>query len=204
MADRNQQITVVLTGVHSFYRVELSAFQLKAWLRMLEGFESDQITRAFEMHMSDPTSGQFIPKPADVFKHLHGTQTDCAAIAWSKVLIAIQQVGSWKTVVFDEGAIHAAIEDMGGWPAVCVTTVDELPFVERRFCTAYKAHLARGSTYPPKLIGNTDATNAAGGFASQPPVLIGNPEQCRQVLACGSATHRAQISVQQIAGLLPG
>jgi Domain of unknown function (DUF6475) len=204
MADRNAQIVAVLTGVHSFYRVELSAFQARAWLRMLEGFEVEQVNRAFEAHMMDPTGGQFLPKPADVVKHLQGTQADRAALAWSKVLEAIQRVGGYATVAFDEAAIHCAIEDMGGWPAVCATRVDELPFVERRFCTAYRAHLKAGGAHPARLQGITDQTNAAGGYAAQAPVLIGNPEQCQAVIAAGSATHRAQITVQQIAGLLPG
>lgn len=204
MADRATQILTLLAGVHAFYRVELTEFQAKAWLRVLDGFDVEQVTKAFDAHLVDPQAGQYPPKPADVIRQMHGTQTDRAALAWSKVLSAIQRVGGYSTVVFDEGVIHAAIDDLGGWPAVCATRIDELPFIERRFGQAYRAHLKAGSPYAPRLQGIHDQSNAVGGYAAQAPVLIGNPEQCRQVIASGSVTHRTQITVQQIAGLLPG
>lgn len=202
--NRSQRILAILAGTFSFYGAELTEFQAKAWLRVLEGFEVDQVAKAFDLHMMDPSAGQFKPKPADVIKQLQGTQGDRAAVAWSKVLRAIQGVGSWQTVVFDEGAIHAAIEDMGGWPTLCAGTTAELPFIEKRFCTAYKAHLQRGTAYLPKLAGAIDVANAAAGFESVAPVLIGDPVQARRVLENGSTTHRVRFTMQQVAGLITG
>ena len=46
---------------------------------------------------------------------LDGTVTDRAALAWGKVLEAMSSVGAYSDVVFDDPAIHAAIEDCGGW-----------------------------------------------------------------------------------------
>jgi hypothetical protein len=201
---RAQQIVGILAGVYSFYRADLTEFHIKAWNRVLQGYEVEQIAKAFDLHLVDPSAGQFLPKPADVVKQLQGTQTDRAALAWSKVLEAVQRVGGYTTVAFDEGAIHAAIEDLGGWPQVCAMTYEELPHIERRFGIAYRAHLKAGGSYPGLLRGRTDLDNMMRGFPPSKPVLIGNPDDALRVMMDGTAGIRVQITAQPIAGLLAG
>lgn len=203
MNDRTRLVGI-LTGVYSFYRTDLTEFQLSAWLRVLDGVDVERIAKAFDAHLMDPSAGQFLPKPADLVRQLQGTQTDRAALAWSKALQAIQRVGAYASVVFDEPAIHCAVEDLGGWPALCATTYDELPHVERRFCAAYRAHLKGGTAHPPRLPGLAEQHNAIGGHASQPPELIGDEAAARAVMAGG--THRPRIAsspIASLAGLLP-
>lgn len=193
----------LVKGVHSFYSQDVSEFAAQIWWNAMRGYTIDQVRKAFNVHAADPKAGQFMPKPADLIRVLDGTQDDRSALAWSKVFGAIQRVGSYQTVVFDEGAIHAAIEDLGGWPKVCATKMDELPFVEKRFCAAYRAHLKAGSAYPARLIGIVDQTNAARGHGLQDPVLIGNASAARQVLAVGSYTQAQPMTIHKIASLIP-
>ena len=60
----------------------------------------------------------------------------------------MQRVGAYRSVAFDDGAIHAAIEDMGGWPAVCRGKADELPFLQKRFTDLHRAYSSR-----PEFVG---------------------------------------------------
>lgn len=193
----------LVKGVHSFYSQDVSEFAAQIWWNAMRGYSIEQVRKAFNAHAADPKSGQFMPKPADLIRVLDGTQDERSALAWSKVFGAIQRVGSYQTVVFDEGAIHAAIEDLGGWPKVCATKMDELPFVEKRFCAAYRAHLKAGSPYPARLVGIVDQTNAARGHGLLDPVLIGNASAARQVLAVGSYTQAQPITMHKLSGLLP-
>ena len=202
-AEDKRAFWTLVKGVHSFYSQDVSEFAAQVWWNAMQGYSIDQVRRAFDKHAADPKSGQFMPKPADLIRVLDGTQDDRAALAWSKVLSAIQRVGAYATVVFDEGAIHAAIEDLGGWPKACATKFEELPFVEKRFCAAYRAHLKAGSAYPGKLPGIADQSNVAGGFGTQEPVLIGNPEQARQVLAVGAYTNGKAIPLSKASALIP-
>lgn len=202
MNDTKQKIATI-AGAYAFYRLELSDTVLKAWLRLLAHFDAEQVAKAFDEHLLDPSAGQFVPKPADIVKHLQGTQTDRAALAWSKTLQAIERVGGHQSVAFDDPAIHTAIEDLGGWPAITATTYDELPHLERRFCTAYKAHQKAGTPHPPHLAGHAEIGNRTSGRRVAPPVLIGDPGAAERVRLAGSHSP-ARIGAQSVAGLLAG
>ncbi len=130
-ADR-AQFFKVLGGVYDFYSRDLSTFAGQVWWQSCERFDFEQVTKAFSAHLMDAEHGRFLPKPADLVRVLQGTRTDRSLMAWAKVLDAIQRVGAYASVCFDDGLIHAAIEDMGGWVALCRCTNDDLPFLQKR------------------------------------------------------------------------
>ena len=197
-----EPFAALLRDVLAFYRQDLSPFAVSVWWQSCSGFELGQIRKAMTAHAMDPERGQFAPKPADIVRQLHGTQTDRSLIAWGKVLEAIKRVGAYQSVVFDDGAIHAAIEDMGGWPAVCRTDNDDLPFVQRRFCEAHRAYSRRSDiAYPPKLIGESEQRNAVHGFRSAAPALVGDPEKAQRVASNG--VHGGKVRITHAASLAP-
>jgi hypothetical protein len=112
------------------------------------------------------------------------------------VLDAAQRVGAYRSVAFDEPAIHAAIEDVGGWIVMCRTGVDELPHLERRFCASYRAYLAPGKLthWPPVMLGEADLHNRLHGYAGCDPVYIGDEAKAREVFATGALGSRTQVS----------
>lgn len=193
----------VLAGTYDFYGRELSTFAGQVWLQACESFDLEQVTGALSRHLMDPERGAFLPKPSDIVRQLHGTNTDRGLIAWGKVLDAIQRVGAYQTVCFDDGVIHAVVEDMGGWPKLCRGTVDELPFTQRRFCETYRAYAGRPSVaYPARLIGESEQLNGPKGHASAPPLLVGDPKRAAGVLRTGGATPKTQITSAGAAALL--
>jgi hypothetical protein len=143
----------------------------------------------------DPERGMFAPKPADIVRQLQGTHGDRALMAWAKVHEAMSHVGSYKSVAFDDAAIHAAIEDMGGWCAVACSTVDELPFTQRRFCDTYRSYSQRpGFAYPPSLPGLHELQNRGDGRPVAQPLLVGDPARCAAVMNGGAQGARVQIT----------
>jgi hypothetical protein len=192
----------VLSGVHDFYGRDLSKFAVAVWLQACETFDVEQVTKALSAHLMDAERGQFMPKPADIVRQLQGTNTDRSLIAWGKVMDACQRVGAYTSVCFDDGIIHAAIEDMGGWVKLCRSNTDELGYLQKRFCDAYKAYAGRSDvTFPALLAGEHDIGNAARGYRAKPPVLIGNPERAKRVLLAGTNEQKTQIT-HVSAGLL--
>lgn len=192
----------VLSGVHDFYGRDLSKFAVAVWLQACETFDVEQVTKALSAHLMDAERGQFMPKPADIVRQLQGTNTDRSLIAWGKVMDACQRVGAYTSVCFDDGVIHAAIEDMGGWVKLCRSNTDELGYLQKRFCDAYKAYAGRGDVaFPALLAGEHDIGNAARGYRTKPPVLIGNPERAKRVLLTGTNEPKTQIT-HVSAGLL--
>ncbi len=180
-ADRAKFLEV-LAGVHGFYRQELSKFAAEVWEQACTGFEVEQFTKALSAHLMDPERGQFMPKPADIVRQLQGTQTDRSLLAWGRVLKAMESIGAYTDVDFQDPAIHAAVEDAGGWVTICRTTYDELPFVQRRFTEAYKAYVRSPAVdVPIKLLGQHSIANAAIGQAGAEPSRIAAPKSMRAI-----------------------
>jgi hypothetical protein len=76
---------------------------------------------------------------------------------------------------------------MGGWIALGTRQEKEWPFVSKEFENRYRGYRTQGiSEYPKALMGLAEAQNSQHGFASQPPVLIGEAVKARQVLKGGT------------------
>jgi hypothetical protein len=176
----------LLSDAMAFYRQDVSEFALGVWWEACRRYDLEQVSKAMTAHAMDPERGQFAPKPADIVRQLDGTQTDRSLVAWGKVLEAMRSVGAYSSIDFGDRAIHAAITDMGGWPTVCRSQVDELPFLQRRFCDSYRAYMRRPEVDAPlRLAGQHETDNArlpnvkvqvacVGGTRPQQPQLEGD------------------------------
>lgn len=190
-----EKFSELLTDALAFYRRDVSTFALTVWWQACQPFAFEQVAKALTAHAMDAEQGRFPPMPADIVKQLAGTRTDRSLIAWGKVLDAAQRVGAYTSVCFDDGLIHAAIEDVGGWVTLCRTDIDELPFVQKRFCDSYKAYSMRPDVkYPALLAGEHDAANVLRGFGAKAPTLIGDPQKAATVYRSGSDMPKTQIT----------
>ena len=185
----------LITQALAFYRQDVSVFSLTVWWQACQPFALEQVSKAFTAHAIDAERGRFPPMPADIVKHLQGTQTDRSLLAWGKALEAIQRVGAYQSVGFDDPAIHAAVEDLGGWVAICRSTMQELPHLQRRFTEAHRAYCGRpGFAFPAYLIGESEAANRMAGKRSAPPVLIGDATKAAEVMRLGRSGARSAIT----------
>lgn len=195
----------MLGAVASLYGRELSRDLLAIYWQALAPYDLAQVRRALDRHVRNPDAGQYMPKPADLLRMLDGTPTDAAMSAWAKVERAIRLVGGNESVVFDDPLIHRCIADLGGWIRLCETKTEDMPFRARDFQTMYAGFHGRRELppFPPALAGRFEAYNGAHGHAVDPPVLIGDQEACRAVLAGGQTSH-LQIFRQNASGSPPG
>jgi hypothetical protein len=201
---KKKELLDVLKGVYNFYGKDLSKFQIDVWVRACESFDVEQVSLACSTHLMDAEHGRFMPKPADIVRVLQGTNTDRALVAWGKVMDAAQRVGAYTSVCFDDGLIHAVIEDLGGWIELCRGDLDDLPFVQRRFCEAYRAYSNRpGVQFPTHLRGELEVANRTTGYQVEKPTLIGNPAAAQLVLAGGSDKPKTLITGPMQALRLP-
>lgn len=192
-----------LAGVYALYRIDLSEAVIAIWWQSMKAFDLPVIVDAFGRHSMNPDTGQFLPKPADVVKMLHGSTLDSAQVAWTKVQEVVGRVGTYASVCFDDPIINAVLHDMGGWIQHGQITEKELPFKAKEFETRYRAHKTRGgiNVYPRALRGIQDQVNAANGYRESDPVLIGNPERAALVYRGGDAG--ASVTVTRLADMLP-
>lgn len=195
--DQIDEFTDLLTDVMAYYTKDTSAFMVNVWWDACANFDLEQIQKALQRHATDPERGQFAPKVADIVKVLSGTTTDRAALAWGKVFEAIGSVGAMQDVVFDDPAIHAVIEDLGGWPKVCRTETKEISYLQHRFQESHKAYTERGDfAFPRRLHGARDPDSAyeSYGLPLPRPALVGDRERAIAVLKNGNASGKTLIS----------
>ena len=173
------------------------------WWEACAPFDFEQVTKALTAHAMDPDVGKFPPMPSDIVRVLHGTKTDRALVAWGKVVDAMQSAGAYRSVAFDDPLIHLAIADLGDWPKLCRTLVDELPFVQKRFCDGYRMHASRPpEPHPARLIGESEAENqrskltaSQAAMLEEQTVLIGDPLAAKRVIQTGGSTQRHEMTL---------
>lgn len=194
--DKSALVTLV-TDALAYYGKPVSTFTLQVWVQACQPFELEQVTKAMTAHATDPERGQFAPKVADIVRILSGTATDRAALAWGKAFEAMSSVGAYTDVVFDDPAIHAVVEDLGGWPKMCRTELKELSYLQHRFTESYRAYAGRGQfDYPRRLPGDRspDSEYLKAGLKLPRPALVGNSESCKRVYQGGNAAGKTAIT----------
>jgi hypothetical protein len=134
---------LTLGGVYSFYDKELSEFAITIWADALNDFDPAMVREAFQRHMRDPEAGRWLPKPADIIRHLKGNVNDQALIAWGEVIAAAKAGGARFG-----GAAQQALESMGGMGRIRSAQEAENGFLQRQFVAAFKAYATREETVP--------------------------------------------------------
>ena len=191
----------LMTDALAFYGKDVSRFALDVWWQSCQPFEFDQVARALMRHAMDAERGQFAPKPADIVRQLAGTATDRAMLAWGKAIDAASRVGAYTDVVFDDAAIHAAIEDLGGWPKFCRGDVKDLSYLQHRFTQSYSAYGNKGDfDYPARLMGDRspDDVYAKRGLPPPKPAVIGDVEKARAVAQIGRRGGKTPIAFTRV------
>ena len=198
-ATDQQQFADILRDVMAFYKQDVTPFALSVWWQACQRFDLNQVRKALTQHAMDAERGVFPPKPADLVRKLEGTATDRAMLAWGKAFDAMQRVGAYSDVVFDDPAIHAAIEDLGGWPKVCRSETKDLSYLQHRFCESPRAYTDRETfDYPRLLVGDRspDEMYAKKGLKPPKPAVIGETEKARLVYKGGKVGGKTAISFQ--------
>lgn len=65
----------IIAKTWRFYDKTPTGETLSDWFDVLESFPLEAIATAFKQHLTDPKSGQFIPKPADIIRQLQAHQS---------------------------------------------------------------------------------------------------------------------------------
>lgn len=154
----------IMASIAGIYNCEFAIDQIKLWWNVFKNISIDNFEAAVYAHIADPDQGMFIPKPANIMRHINGTEKensqaldDKAILAWAFVLKEISRLGSYRTFKSDDPAIISAIRDLGGWIKLCGATQNELTWIKKEFIGHYKALTNSGATGDSKpLLGRED------------------------------------------------
>lgn len=201
------EFTRLVSDVMAYYRQDASRFTINLFWQALQAFELEQVTKALNAHAMDAERGVYPPKVADIVRVLAGTVTDRAALAWGKVLEALSSVGAYSDVVFDDSAIHAAVEDCGGWVKMCRSQTEELSYLQHRFCASHKAYTGRGVfEYQRRLMGDRspDHEFEKRGISLPKPAVVGDVALARAVYRGGNVGGKTAIAFHAVEALESG
>lgn len=154
---------------------KISPVLMKAYWECLKDYSFSEVQRALGELLKNPDIKKhpYFPLPADVVEIIEGDMNTKSLLAWTDVMRAIRQVGHYNSVVFSDQLIHAVIQDMGGWIALCQHNEKELSFVQRDFERRYQIYCRRRPTVLPKqLSGRIEHQNAINGHEKYIPVAI--------------------------------
>lgn len=169
------------------FQAEISSVDIENYWRFLNRFPLVDVEQAIVNYCLHPEGHRFMPKPGEIIIHIEGNSTGLAMQAWTKILRAMQHIGCYHTVIFDDPIIHAVLYDMGGWIKLNAMLEKEIHFYAREFEKRYLSYLThKPAQYPKQLTGIIDATNAACGYLSTTkPLLIGDEKRALLVYQQG-------------------
>lgn len=175
----------ILTALAETFDKELSEAVIGLYYGALRDLSIDAIEKACGACVLTAT---YMPRPAEIRERAGAggvSVEDRSLMAWAEVHRATSRIGSYRSVEVYDPATAAAIDAMGGWPALCLRE-DEAKWIERDFRALYKAFATQGlqSDGPTRLLGiheadNPGMTHVAGRIGG--PKLLALPKPQGQI-----------------------
>ena len=137
----------------SLYRVTLTPPEVALYWHSLQTYAPKQLSEAILRYLTCPKRGRFFPKPADLLALLNEDSAIVAKNAWENVKAAIQSVGSYNNIVFDDPYITGVIQELGGWVRLCQARRDDWAKIEKQFLVAYEVSAKKPAAQATPLRG---------------------------------------------------
>jgi len=165
-----QPFMEVLISTGELYEKHISDTLLELYFNILKHYSIEDIKRGIAGHIRDTKAGQYFPKPADILRQILGDDDGRAIAAWVEVRKAIQHVGIYKSVKFDDPVIMMCIDRMGGWQELCNILTSEVGYKEAEFIKLYKHYQHFPIDNAPKyLVGWHEQQNRFNGYSDAIP-----------------------------------
>lgn len=142
--DRFAQLMFALLA--AFNRDGSEALLEAYWIALGEDLEDDELAAAVKRALKEKKA--FMPTPAELLELAglgRGDITDEGIIAWETVRLAIGRCGAYRSVVFDDPRITAAVRSLGGWVRLCgLEAADFEVWARKEFLKTFETWTRRG------------------------------------------------------------
>ncbi len=159
--------------------VEMSEGKLWAYEQALSDYSDPQIAAAISIALK---TCKFFPKPVELIELIEGRKEDQASLAWEALLDTMQRVGTYQSILFEDGRIARAVRLLGGWQVCCQWKTEELKFLRIDFLKVFSSLPI--DTAPEVLDGIAAINASAHGYADRIPEPVRIPCLSNQ---CGTA-----------------
>jgi hypothetical protein len=156
-----------ILGIGLMYDKQVTKVVVDLYWEALKDLTISQVDVAMAIHVRDHESGRFMPKPADLRKHVCRPEKT-SVIAWRQVEDTYCKFNYYNSVQFEDGTINAVIKDMGGWLHFCSLNLDE-PWTQKEFERRYNAYKAQRIELHESLPGFHELNNRNNGYQEHIP-----------------------------------
>ena len=151
--DMIQEINRVTKGTSA---IELTREQLNAYKTLLDDIPDDKFVEGIKTMLKERPYAN-IPSPGDIRKYCLETREEDldirVAAARNKIKKAMDSVGTYVTVAFDDPIIHLVIRDFGGWIKLGMTDMEEFEnLLKWDLPRLYKAYATRKNADIPLML----------------------------------------------------
>lgn len=130
---------------HHFKQADLDAdFALQVYHEILDDVDDDLLMAATKQWLS--TAHPFHPSPGelrDLALRLVTRDEPSADEAWVEVMQAMRYPGYYGSPVWSNELIERCVYALGHWQDICLTEIDQLPFIRSQFMRIYEAQTKR-------------------------------------------------------------
>ena len=168
-----QEASQLLTVLSSTFNRELDEAGLTGYLMGMEDIPVSAIRTAVSRAIREQ---RFMPTVAELRRLAGEMDPEARAItAWACVRDQIGKVGAYRSITFTDGAINAAIRQLGGWVHLCEQTTEALDrTISHQFKKSYGALIQYGMNeeLAAPLFGICDQTNGHRGLKDMGPARV--------------------------------
>lgn len=183
------QFMQAMTGASEVLGGEMTKPKLAMYFKALEHLPMERVEQAL---MRAVRELKFFPKPVELLDLMGAGRVNLADMALcesAKAIEALEKVGAYSSVTFDDPVTMAVIErGFGGWPEFSQSVRSEgAKWITKDFCRLYEAFAKQGVQVHGHLPGISEQDNALRGFDRfiQRPALVGDPQKAKAVLEAG-------------------
>lgn len=97
-----------------------------------------QIKTSLQACLVDTESGMFLPKPADIIRHIDGNIESQAIWQWHSLIKCIEQNIEWNDSDVADEAGKSAAKRIGGFAKLKTLTYNELEQIKPSFISVYR------------------------------------------------------------------
>lgn len=151
--DMIQEVNRVTKGISA---IELTPEQLNVYKALLDDIPDDKFIQGIRTMLKERPYAN-IPSPGDIRKYCLETREEDldirVATARNKIKKAMNSIGTYVTVAFDDPIIHLVIRDFGGWIKLGMTDMEEFEnLLKWDFPKLYKAYATRKNADIPLML----------------------------------------------------
>ena len=160
-----ERFAIVMNALGAAFNRPITPAVLTAYEMGLEGLTINEIEAAAKRALQ---TCRFMPTPAEL-RELAGDAKpeDAALIAWEIATRAVEAIGWYGSVQFEDPAITATIRSLGGWQKFCERCGgEEEKWLRKEFLTTYASYRRTGVSPEAAMpmVGEFERQNRLMGF----------------------------------------